>query len=34
MMVYNTEFYAYLPKILIDFFLHFDFRSDPAYFAS
>ena len=29
MMVYIIEFYAYLPKISIHFFLHFDFRSDP-----
>ena len=29
MMVYNIEFYAYLPKTLIYFFLYFDFRSDP-----
>ena len=28
MMVYDIEFYAYLPKIQIYFFLHFDFRSD------
>ena len=30
MMVYNIEFYPYLPKISIYFLLHFDFRSDPA----
>ena len=29
MMVYKIEFYAYLPKIKIYFFLHFDLRSDP-----
>ena len=28
-MVYKIEFYAYLPKILIYFFLHFDSKSDP-----
>ena len=28
-MGYNIEFYPYLPKIWIYFFLHFDFRSDP-----
>ena len=30
--MYNIEFYAYLPKIYIYFFLHFDFRSDPDFF--
>ena len=38
MMGYNIEFYPYLPKIYIYFFLHFDFRSDPdldpEYFSS
>ena len=29
MMVYDIEFYAYLPKIKIYYFLYFDFRSDP-----
>ena len=29
MMAYKIEFYAYLPKILIYFFLHSDLRSDP-----
>ena len=29
MMGYNIEFYPYLPKVYNDFFLHFDFRSDP-----
>ena len=29
MIVYNIEYYAYLPKILIYSFLHFDLRSDP-----
>ena len=29
-MVYNIEYYAYLPK----YFLHIDFRSDPEYFSS
>ena len=29
MIVYNIEFYAYLTKILIYSFIHFDFRSDP-----
>ena len=28
MMGYNIEFYPYLPKIEIYFFLHFGFRSD------
>ena len=28
-MVCNIEFYAYLPKIWIYFFLHFDLRSNP-----
>ena len=28
-MVYDIEFYAYLPKMWIHFFLHFDLRSDP-----
>ena len=38
MMVYNIEFYAYLLKIEIYFFLQFDFRSgsesDPEYFPA
>ena len=29
MMVYKIEFYAYLPKISIYFFLYFELRSDP-----
>ena len=31
-MVYNIEFYAYLPNIWIYIFLHFDLRSDPDFF--
>ena len=34
MIVYNIEYYAYLPKMLIYIFLHFDFRSDPDLFAA
>ena len=28
-MVYKIDFYAYLPKILIYFYLHFNLRSEP-----
>ena len=34
MMAYKIEFYAYLPKILIYFFLHSDLRSDQDFLYS
>ena len=34
MMAYKIEFYAYLPKILVYFFLHSDLRSDQDFLYS